>query len=346
MTQFWWFAAALCVVAVGVLVLPLWRVKLRGGQWSPVGIGIAVAVAIVPVALGLYKHVSNWDPAVAERADQGARLVAALATRLQQTPDDLEGWRLLANSYMALGRYDEGLAAYRQLWKRTPQPDNELKVAYAESQILTDRGTLTGDAGRLIEEALAAEPRNPKALWYGGLVALELGHEDLVRARWTSLLALNPPQQVAEVVRMQLAAIGGGSAPGGGAQAAGPPSGAQAAEASGPTIKLNVTLGAGRSAQQLGPNAQLFIFARAPEGGPPLAAVRRPASAVPGEFTLSAANSMIPGRTIANYPEVTVVARLSASGQPTEQPGDLFAQAVVRPAEGAAVALVIDQVVQ
>ncbi len=345
MTQFWWIAALLCAVAVGVVVLPLWRVKLRGGHWSPVGIGMAVAIAIVPVAFALYKHVSNWDSAVAERTNEGARLVAALAARLQQTPDDLDGWRLLANSYMALGRYEEGLAAYEQLWKRTLQPDNELKVAYAESQILTDRGTLTGDAGKLIEEALAAEPRNPKALWYGGLVALELGREDLVRVRWTSLLALNPPEQVADVVRTQLAAIGA-SAAGGGAQASGSQGGAQAAEATGPTIKLNVTLGAGRSAQQLGPNAQLFIFARAPEGGPPLAAVRRPASAVPGEFTLSAANSMIPGRTIANYPEVTVVARLSASGQPTEQPGDLFAQAVVRPAEGAAVALVIDQVVQ
>ena len=345
MTQFWWIAALLCAVAVGVLVLPLWRAKLRGGHWSPVGIGMVVAIAIVPVALALYKHVSNWDPAVAERANQGAHLVSELAARLQRTPEDLEGWRLLANSYMALGRYDEGRAAYQQLWKRTPQPDNELKVAYAESQILTDRGTLTGDAGRLIEEALAAEPRNAKALWYGGLVALELGREDLVRVRWTSLLALNPPEQVAEVVRAQLATIGG-SVPGVAAQAGGPQGGAQAADVNGPTIKLNVTLGAGRSAQQLGPNAQLFIFARAPEGGPPLAAVRRPASAVPGEFTLSAANSMIPGRTIANYPEVTVVARLSASGQPTEQPGDLFAQAVVRPAEGAAVALVIDQVVQ
>jgi len=349
-TQFWWVVALLCAVAVGILVLPLWRIKLRGGHWSPVGIGMAIAIGIVPVALGLYKHVSNWDPGVAERANQGARLVAELADRLERTPEDLQGWRLLANSYMALGRYDDGRAAYQQLWKRTPQPDNELKIAYAESQILTDRGTLTGDAGRLVEEALAAEPRNPKALWYGGLVALELGREDLVRVRWTSLLALNPPEQVADVVRMQLASLGG-SVPSGGAQGGAPQAGApqgwvQGEEASGPMIKLSVTLGAGRSAQQLGPNAQLFIFARAPEGGPPLAAVRRPASAVPGEFTLSAANSMIPGRTIANYPEVTVVARLSASGQPTEQPGDLFAQAVVRPAEDAAVALVIDQVVQ
>ena len=342
MTQFWWFAALLCAVAVGVLVLPLWRVKLRGGRWSPVGIGMAVAIAIVPVALGLYKHVSNWDPAVAERANEGARLVAALAARLQQTPEDVQGWRLLANSYFALGRPSEALGAFQQVWKRTPQPDSDLKLDYAEAQIYADNGALTGDAGKLIEEVLAAEPRNLKALWFGGFVALALGREEVARLRWSSLLALNPPDSIADLAREQLAQLGGPASGGSVAQAGG----AAAAEASGPTIKLNVTLGAGRSAQQLGPNAQLFIFARAPEGGPPLAAVRRPASAVPGEFTLSAANSMIPGRTIANYPEITIVARLSASGQTTEQPGDLFAQAVVRPADGAAVALVIDQVVQ
>lgn len=346
MTQFWWIAALLSVVAVGVLVLPLWRVKLRGGRWPPVGVGMAVAIAIVPVAFALYRHVSNWEPAVAERATQGARLVAALAERLQQNPEDVQGWRLLASSYMTLGRPGEALGAFQQVWTRTPQPDNGLKLDYAEAQVFVDRGALTGDGGRLIEEVLAAEPRNLKALWYGGFVAVALGRDDLARVRWSSLLALNPPESIADLARSRLAEIGGAAPGGSPAQAGGPQGGAQAAEASGPTIKLNVTLGAGRSAQQLGPNAQLFIFARAPEGGPPLAAVRRPASAVPGEFTLSAANSMIPGRTIANYPEVTVVARLSASGQPTEQPGDLFAQAVVRPAEGAAVALVIDQVVQ
>ena len=343
MTQFWWIAALLCVVAVGVLALPLWRAKLRGGQPLPVAIGIIVAFAIVPVALGLYKHVSNWDAADAARANEGARLLAQLAARLQQNPEDVQGWRLLANSYMTLGRPEEALGAFEQVWKRTPQPDSDLKLDYAEAQAFVDRSALGGDAGRLIEEVLAAEPRNMKALWYGGFVALALGHDDVARVRWSSLLTLNPPQSIADLARERLAEIGGAVAGSGVAQAS---QGAAPAEASGPTIRLNVTLGTGRSAQQLGPNAQLFIFARAPEGGPPLAVVRRPASAVPGEFTLSAANSMIPGRTIANYPEVTVVARLSASGQPAEQPGDLFAQAVVRPAEGAAVALVIDQVVQ
>ena len=70
------------------------------------------------------------------------------------------------------------------------------------------------EAGKIIEEVLAAEPLNPKALWYGGLVALELGRADLVRTRWTSLLALKPPDRVAEVVREQHCA--GAHARGGG----------------------------------------------------------------------------------------------------------------------------------
>jgi cytochrome c-type biogenesis protein CcmH len=147
------------------------------------------------------------------------------------------------------------------------------------------------------------------------------------------------------VVRSQLAAVGGPAAAAGAAapaQAGAPP----ATAATGPKIDLTVTLGAGRSVDQLGPNAQLFVLAQAPGGGPPLAVIRAPPTAVPGKFTLSEANSMIQGRTIASFPEVTVVARLSASGQPIAQPGDWFAQAVVRPAEGNPVALVIDQVVQ
>jgi cytochrome c-type biogenesis protein CcmH len=339
-TTFWLGAAILCAIAIGVIGWPLWQQRRSNGRWSPVG--LAVAAAVVPAAVGLYLYVSNWDPEIAARASEGNRLVAELAARLERNPEDIEGWHLLANSYMALGLYEQGRAAYQQVWVRTPVPDNELKIAFAEAQILTDRDSLTGDAGQLVEEVLADQPGNPKALWYGGLVALELGREDAVRSRWTSLLALNPPEQVANVVRTQLAALGGAQQ--GGAQAGNQQQPAPAA--SGPSIKLSVTLGAGRSVAQLGPNAQLFIFARAPEGGPPLAVIRQPGTAVPGEFTLSDANTMIQGRSLANYEELTLVARLSASGQPTEQSGDWFAQTVFRPKEGGSVALVIDQVVQ
>ncbi len=333
-TAFWVVAALLCVVAIASVFVPVWWHKQRAGQWSLAG--IAVSVLIAPLAFALYSYVSNWDPEAAARASRGNEILQQLATHLEANPSDLEGWRLLAASYMQLGRYDEGRAAYQRLWQLTPQPDDELKVAYAEAQILADRAALTGEAGRLVEEVLSTNPGHLKALWYGGFVALELGRNDLVRSRWTSLLLRDPPEEIARIVQGQLAELGGEAA----ASAQEPPAPV------GPEIKLSVSLGPERSLATLGPNAQLFIIARAPEGGPPIAVLRQPPSAVPGQFSLSDANVMIQGRSLAADPEVVVVARLSRSGQPTAQPGDWQAEAVVRPGEMPTVALVIDEVVQ
>ena len=327
---FWTVAALFCGVAILILLVPLWR----GRRWSVAG--VAASVLIAPLAVALYLAVSNWDPQLADRANRETELLEQLAQHLESNPNDLEGWRLLAASYMQLGRYAEGRAAYERAWTLTAEPDDELKLAYAEALILADRSTVTGEAGRLVEEVLAANPGNAKALWYGGIVALELGRDDAVRTRWTRLLALNPPEDVARVVQTQLAALNGASAS----------SAPSAVAPVGPEIKLSVTLGPGLSLSDLGPAAQLFIIAREAEGTPPIAVLRRPPSELPGEFSLSDANTMIQGRSLAAYPEITVVARLSRSGQPTAQPGDWQAEAVVRPGSPETVALVIDQVVQ
>lgn len=330
---FWTVAALFCGVALSILLVPIWRHRKGGGRWSLTG--VAAAVATVPLALVLYSYVSNWDPVVAERASREAALIDELARRLEQSPGDLQGWRLLAGSYMQLGRYAEGRAAYQHVWSLTREPDDALKLAFAESQILTERESLSGEAGRLVEEVLAAQPADPKALWYGGHVALELGREDDARARWTSLLSMNLPEPLAQAVQGQLAALGAAAATGG-----------EATTPSGTEIKLSVALGPDLSLAELGPSAQLFILARAGEAGPPIAVIRRPPSALPGEFSLSDANLMIQGRSLGAYPEITVVARVSHSGQPTAQPGDWQAEAVVRPGTAETVALVIDQVVQ
>ena len=41
-------------------------------------------------------------------------MLEQLAQHLESNPNDVEGWRLLAASYMQLGRYDEGRAAYQR----------------------------------------------------------------------------------------------------------------------------------------------------------------------------------------------------------------------------------------
>jgi cytochrome c-type biogenesis protein CcmH len=337
-------ASLLTAIAIAILVLPLLRRRRVTGRWSTLGLG--VSFAIVPVAFGLYQYVSNWDPKGQERADRGAALVNELEARLAQSPDNVQGWELLGHTYMMLGEHEKASRALREAWTRNPQ-DIELKLDYAEAQILSDRSALGGDAGRLVDEVLASEPDNLRALWYGGHVALEQGHDDDAKARWSKILQLDHPPEIETIVRDRLAALG--ETPPFAPATAGAPAGGPrtAAAATGPTIRLDLSLGAGRSIQQLPQTAALFVFARAPGGGPPLAVIRQPATAVPGQFTLSDANSMIPGRSLGDYDEITLIALLSKNGRPPEQPGDWKAEARFRPKDGGGtVALVIDQVVQ
>lgn len=67
----------------------------------------------------------------------------------------------------------------------------------------------------------------------------------------------------------------------------------------------------------------VFVFARAPGGGPPLAAKRYKAADLPAPFRLDDRDAMVPGRNLSSAPEVQLVARLSTSGSATRQPGDI-----------------------
>jgi len=335
MTTFWFGAALLALLAIGFFLVPLWRFRQRGGHWSISG--LAAGLATVPVAVAIYLSVSTWQAAPESQIPpEQAAMVAQLAERMASNPNDIDGWRLLGRSYMVLGQYGLGRQAYTEAWNRTPVPDNELKLALAEALILSDRANLGAEAGGLIEDVLRVEPANQKALWYGGLVALELGRQDAACARWSALLATNPPAEISGVLQGQIGALGCARAVGGNAAVA---------ASDGPSIELRVSIDDRLSMGALGPQAALFVFARAPGGGPPVAVIRQPVSAVPGTFTLSDADSMLPGRSIADFPELALVARLSASGQPIEQPGDLFAAATYRQGDQGPVELVIDQVV-
>jgi cytochrome c-type biogenesis protein CcmH len=320
---FWVLAALFALVAAAFLFVPLWRERSRSGRWSPAALA-AVALTI-PAAVGLYLHVTTYTapPAGHGGSAEERKLVDALADKMRANPDDVEGWRLLGRSYMALGEYANGRRAFTQAYKRTPMPDAGLKLSLAESMVLTDRSTLSGEAGDLIEDVLAGEPNNQTALWYGGWAALAEGRDAIARARWSRLLASNPPANISQILRQQLAQLGGaaGGAPG---------SEAGQGAAAGPRIELTVRVADEVPLAQMGPEARLFIFARAPGGGPPVAVLREPLGKLPGQFVLTDENSMIPGRSLGDFPELTLVARVSASGQPLEQSGDYFARATYK----------------
>jgi cytochrome c-type biogenesis protein CcmH len=334
MSGFWAGAALFVAAALAFLLFPLWRERQRSGHWPAAAVLASLAVA--PAGIGTYFAVTNWDPteATSEAAAERA-MVAQLAAKLVADPDDVAGWRLLGRSYMVFGEYRLGREAYIEAWNRTPMPDNELKLALAEALILTDPSSINGDGARLIEEVLREEPDNRGALWFGGLVAMELGEVELARARLTRFLEHNPPAEIADTVRRMLAQLSGGSS------ATPEPAGA----VSGFALELDIRVADSVSLASMGPGAALFIFARVPGERAPVAVIREALSALPGTFTLSDSNVMIAGRSLTTFPELSLVARVSRGGQPAEQPGDLYAEATYRQGDATQVALVIDKVV-
>ena len=189
---------------------------------------------------------------------------------------------------------------------------------------------MTGRAIRLFEEVLISEPTNQKALWYAALAAEQLGNTYAARRNLSRLLEQTLPTDIRSTVERKLASL--------------PPDTLDTGRASDVVLTAQVELGSQLASYDIGPQATLFLIARAASDGPPIAVARHPASAIPGEFTLSNANSMN-GQSLAEYDTLRLIARISLADQAEATRGDLQGEVLVNTKAGR-VTLVIDSVVQ
>jgi cytochrome c-type biogenesis protein CcmH len=78
----------------------------------------------------------------------------------------------------------------------------------------------------------------------------------------------------------------------------------------------------------------------------PLAVQRVKVRELPVSFSLDDSMAMAPGMSLSAHPRVVVVARVSRSGSPAAQPGDLQGASAPVANDASGVAVVIDSVVK
>lgn len=311
----------------------------------------ALALGVPLIALGLYGVLGSpqgLDPAQVQAARPDGHLgpadveamVEKLAQRMQEQPDNAEGWALLGRSYNAMQRWDRASAAYARAVALVPG-DAQLLADYADSLAMAQGQRLAGEPERLIERALKVDPRHLKALALAGSAAMERGDAKTAIDFWTRARAV--------AVEGSEFAAGLDNSLNIAREAAGLPAVAtaaapEAAAASGLSVNGEIQLAPALRAR-VQPGDTLYVYARAAEGPRmPLAIQRGGVGQWPVAFTLDDSMAMSPELKLSGFERVIVGARISRSGNATPQAGDLEGQSQPLKPGGAPIALVIDSV--
>ncbi|MEW8029599.1 MAG: c-type cytochrome biogenesis protein CcmI [Candidatus Thiodiazotropha sp.] len=278
-------------------------------------------------------------------------LVKRLAAKMEEQPDNQEGWVMLGRSYMAMNDPSAAINAFERAMEIG---DNNvaLLLAYSEAIASNAGNDFTGRAAPMVEKAFQLEPDNPNVLWIAGILAYQRTDYQNAVDRWSKLRGLLKPQsaelesvnEALDDARKQL-----GMAP----EEPELPSIVQtnkplpekAGAAGGKSIKVEISLSP-EMRDKAKPDDLLFIYAKAISGPPmPLAAVRKRVSDLPLSIDLDDTMAMMPQMTLSKFSEVAVGARISLSGNPTAQSGDLEGEtSAVSPGQSEIVKVVINSV--
>ncbi len=333
----------------------------QSARRNPLLTAALAATLIVPPA-ALY-----WMAGAPEAADPIVRserepasleeLVATLRERLKRSPDQVQGWQLLGRSEMALGRIPEAQAAFERALALAPS-DAQTRVDLADAIAQGQGSVLSGRPIQLIREALASDPKQPKALALAGAYEVSQGNPSGAIAHWRALLAVLPADspQAAQIAGY-LANLEAGRTPlaaGPSSPAAAPPPAPQAAPSqASSSLRGRVELDPALAAR-LDPDATLFVVARSLDdqgrpSGPPLAVLRARAAELPLAFELDDRQAMSPMARLSSLPpnaQVMVIARVSKSADASVRTGDLQGRSVTVAPGSADVRVRIDTVAE
>lgn len=238
----WASATGMLLVVLAVLLWPLLRGDEaatetpaprggrggRAGRWWRHGTAGVLSLVLPVAALAVYLEVGDPRAAAQEAAGGGAThategvdvdaMVDGLAAKLAASPQDLQGWMVLARSREVQERYADAARAYRRAIALAAGPDQtqlraKLQADLADAAGSQQGGDLGGPAQAAIDAALALDPDQPKALALAGAAAVRRGELDVARRHWTRLLGLlEPGSDMAQRVTEDLARLDG-SAP-------------------------------------------------------------------------------------------------------------------------------------
>lgn len=166
---------------------------LRHAAVIAIGLGGIAAVAIY-MAVGTPDLAGRSEPEpVAVSAEMRAVLdqVEALAAQMAANPDDAQGWAVLGQSYLSLGRYGEAANAFEQAIDIVPD-SGFLFASLGQALLFDANGNMTPAAREAFARALDIDPSDVRARFFMAEALYQSGEVEAALAAWQALLAESP----------------------------------------------------------------------------------------------------------------------------------------------------------
>jgi cytochrome c-type biogenesis protein CcmH/NrfG len=284
-------------------------------------LGTSVLVLLGTVWLysltGHFTALQNWQtaqqllPEYGERAllnkgepltEEEINLFAlALRTKISKEGDDAVAWFVIGRIWLSKGMLDDAIEAFEKALALTPNRINVL-ISYSQALLVAAGDEHLAKAARSLSAVLQQDPDNTDALSMLAMVAEERGDKELAQQAWQLLLPkleTNDPRYA--LVQQKLGLI---------------PAAEQNSETPVSGRQVSVELSISPELAQEYKTGTLFVFAKAVDGPPlPLAVQKLPVFSGTQTITLSEAQAMQQGWTLANADRIQISALLSLSGQ-------------------------------
>jgi cytochrome c-type biogenesis protein CcmH len=176
------------------------------GEKALIRLALGLAAVVALGGAGLYALLGRPDlpgagprstamaAAPADAAHEGAdvqAMIVQLEAQLRQTPEDVNGWRMLGWSYFQTGRFAEAAEAYGRA--ATLEPANaEHFSAQGEALVQAGGGQVTPAALTAFRGALRADPQDPRARYFVAVEMDQRGEREAAMTAWVDLINSAP----------------------------------------------------------------------------------------------------------------------------------------------------------
>ena len=314
------------------------------------GIGTWLILLLIPlITIPVYLNLGNLDftkqldsKMVAQKAAKTSmplkpdgspdieKITANLKAEMESNPTDPKGWYMLGRSFMLIKNFSEAAESFDK--SLSLRPDRaETMLSLADALSMENQGMLIGRPRKLVNRALTIEPENITALWLSGMAASQENEYLEAIEQWQKVLPFlnDKPDEKTAVIGLiseaksrlkpeqqnELAAIENQTQE---------LNTTDTSDIKNTGIKVSISL-ANSLKNQVSSDDYVFIYAKAMSGPPmPLAAVRKQVKDLPFVVMLNDEMAMMPDLKLSSFSIVSVGARVSKTGQPIPQNGDLF----------------------